>query len=79
MIDPWVERRERARTNLLRANTKVHRYMYELEYARNYIEGLMDYLVKCKTTKKQEAGIYNEILEWHKLIRRYEKYVENVV
>lgn len=53
--------------------------MYELEYARNYIEGLMDFLVKCKTTKKQEAGIYNEILDWHKLIRRYEKYVENVV
>ena len=79
MIDPWIEREERARKNLLQANTKIKRYMIELDYARRYIDGLIDYLINCKTTKKKQAQIYNEVLSWHKRIRRYEKYVENIV
>jgi len=64
------------RIDLLRTNTKIHRYMYELDYSRNYVEGLMDFLVKSKISKKKQDMIYAEILEWHKHIRKYEKKVE---
>jgi hypothetical protein len=50
--------------------------MYELDYSRNYVEGLMDFLVKSKVSKKKQDMIYAEILEWHKNIRKYEKKVE---
>lgn len=79
ITDTDVIEREKMRTDLLRANTKIHRYMYELDYARKYIDGLMDFLINCKISKKKQDMIYAEILEWHKRIKRYEKYIENVV
>lgn len=76
ITNPDVLKREKLRSEVLRANTKAYRYMLEISYAHERADSLLDFLASEQVSKPKTLDILDEVQRWRQRVKNYEKYVD---
>lgn len=71
-----IEITGKVKSKMVNANSRAYRYMEEIQYSRDRVDSLIDFLGSEKISKPRRLLILDEISTWRKRIKAYEYYID---